>query len=60
MSRTFVRETEGDTAGLPDGLISPHSNLVTEAGLAAIGDSLSGFEAAHRAASDEGVRRQMI
>ncbi|HEY6517783.1 MAG TPA: transcription elongation factor, partial [Roseiarcus sp.] len=36
MSRAFVRETDNDTAGLPDRPASPHRNLVTEAGLANI------------------------
>ena len=38
MSRAFVKEHEDDTAGseLPDRLVSPHRNLVTPAGLAAI------------------------
>jgi len=36
MSRAFVKEAENETAELPDRPISPHRNLVTEAGLAAI------------------------
>ena len=56
MSRAFVRETDSDTSGLPDRLLSPHRNLVTEAGLADIEAVLDRFEAAHRAAADQGDR----
>ena len=56
MSRAFVKESENDTVELPDRPISPHRNLVTEAGLAAIRDALARFEAAHRAATDAGDR----
>ena len=56
MSRAFVRETDSDTSGLPDRPLSPHRNLVTEAGLADIEASLDRFEAAHRAAADQGDR----
>lgn len=56
MSRAFVRETDSDTSGLPDRLLSPHRNLVTEAGLADIEAALDRFEAAHRAAADQGDR----
>ena len=49
MSRAFVKETEGEDA-LPDRLISPNRNFVTEAGLAAIEEALTRFEAAHREA----------
>lgn len=54
MSRAFVKEAENETVELPDRPISSHRNLVTEAGLAAIKDALARFEAAHRAATDEG------
>ena len=54
MSRAFVKETENETAELPDRPISPHRNFVTEAGLAAIEAALGRFEAAHRAARDNG------
>jgi transcription elongation GreA/GreB family factor len=54
MSRGFVKEEENGTAELPDRPISPHRNLVTEAGLAAIEAALGRFEAAHRAATEEG------
>ena len=56
MSRAFVRETDSDTSGLPDRPLSPHRNLVTEAGLADIEAVLDRFEAAHRAAADQGDR----
>jgi transcription elongation GreA/GreB family factor len=51
VSRAFVKETEGDTVGLPDRPISPHPDLVTEAGLAGIVSALDRFEAAHRSAA---------
>jgi transcription elongation GreA/GreB family factor len=56
VSRAFVRETDSDTTGLPDRPLSPHRNLVTEAGLADIEASLDRFEAAHRAAAEQGDR----
>jgi transcription elongation GreA/GreB family factor len=56
VSRAFVKETENDTAGLPDRPISPNRNLVTEAGLAGIAAALDRFETAHRAAADNGDR----
>jgi transcription elongation GreA/GreB family factor len=56
VSRAFVKETDNDTAGLPDRQISSHPNLVTEAGLAGIESALDRFEAAHRAAAAEGDR----
>ena len=56
MSRAFVRETDSNTSGLPDRPLSPHRNLVTEAGLADIEAALDRFEAAHRAAADQGDR----
>ena len=56
MSRAFVRETDSGTTGLPDRPLSPHRNLVTEAGLADIEAALDRFEAAHRAAADQGDR----
>jgi transcription elongation GreA/GreB family factor len=56
MSRAFVRETDNDATGLPDRPISPHRNLVTEAGLAAIEAALDRFEAAHSATEDKGDR----
>ena len=60
MSRAFVKETDNDTAGLPDRPISPHHNLVTEAGLAGIEAALDRFEAAHRAAADKGDREAAV
>ncbi|MGB7975832.1 MAG: transcription elongation factor GreA [Roseiarcus sp.] len=56
MSRAFVKETDNEKAGLPDRPISPHRNLVTEAGLANIEGALDRYEAAHRAAADTGDR----
>jgi transcription elongation GreA/GreB family factor len=56
MSRAFVKEAEDVTVELPDRPISPHRNLVTQAGLAAIEAALGRFEAAHRAAMDKGER----
>jgi transcription elongation GreA/GreB family factor len=56
VSRAFVRETDSNTTGLPDRPLSPHRNLVTEAGLADIEAVLDRFEAAHRAAADQGDR----
>jgi transcription elongation GreA/GreB family factor len=56
VSRAFVRETDSDTSGLPDRPLSPHRNLVTEAGLADIEAVLDRFEATHRAAADQGDR----
>ena len=56
MSRAFVRETDSGTTGFPDRPISAHRNLVTEAGLADIEAALDRFEAAHRAAADQGDR----
>ena len=57
MSRAFVKETENETAVLPDRPISPHRNFVTEAGLTAIETALGRFEAAHRAATNRGDRQ---
>lgn len=56
MSRAFVKETENETAELPERPISPHRNYVTAAGLAAIEAALGRFGAAHRAATDKGNR----
>jgi transcription elongation GreA/GreB family factor len=54
MSRAFVRESDSNTTGLSDRPLSPHRNLVTEAGLADIEASLDRFEAAYRAAAEQG------
>ena len=56
MSRAFVRETDNDSVRFPDRPISPHRNLVTEAGLAAIEAALQRFEATRREAEDKGDR----
>lgn len=56
MSRAFVKETDNDPVGFPDRPISPHRNLVTEAGLAGIEAALDRFETAHRDAEDKGDR----
>jgi transcription elongation GreA/GreB family factor len=56
MSRAFVRETDNDPVGFPDRPISPHRNLVTDAGLAGIEAALDRFETAHRDAEDKGDR----
>jgi transcription elongation GreA/GreB family factor len=50
MSRAFVKEVEQDIDDLPDRPVSPHPNLVTAEGLAAIERTLSRFEAANKAA----------
>jgi transcription elongation GreA/GreB family factor len=41
MSRAFVREGEGEADDLPDRPVSPHRNLVTPEGLAAIDAELA-------------------
>jgi transcription elongation GreA/GreB family factor len=56
MSRAFVKESENETATLPDRPLSLNRNLVTEDGLAAIEAALH-FEAAHRAAIDKDDRQ---
>ena len=56
MSRAFVKETDNDPVGFPDRPISPHRNLVTEAGLAAIEAALQRFEATRRDAEGKGDR----
>jgi transcription elongation GreA/GreB family factor len=51
MSRAFVKEPDGDTPEpLPERPISPHPNLVTREGLAAIEAELERLDAAHAAA----------
>jgi len=47
MSRAFVKDAEDKADDLPDRPISPHRNLVTKEGLAAIEVALGRFEAAH-------------
>ena len=56
MSRAFVKETDSDPVGFPDRPISPHRNLVTEAGLAGIEAALERFETTRRNAEDTGNR----
>jgi transcription elongation GreA/GreB family factor len=53
MSRASVKETDDQSVDLPDRPISPHPNLVTPAGLAAIESEIKRFSAAHRAAVDK-------
>jgi transcription elongation GreA/GreB family factor len=53
MSRAFVKDAEDKVDDLPDRPLSPHRNLVTKEGLAAIEVALGRFEAAHRAAIDK-------
>jgi len=50
MSRAFVKEVDPETVDLPDRAVSPHPNLVTADGLAAIERTLIRFEAANKAA----------
>jgi hypothetical protein len=50
MSRAFVKETDDQSVDLRDRPISPHPNLVTPEGLAAIEREIGRFSAAHRAA----------
>jgi hypothetical protein len=50
MSRAFVKEVEPEIDDLPDRPVSPHPNLVTAEGLAAIERTLGRFEAANKAA----------
>lgn len=59
MSRAFVRETDNDPVGFPDRPISPHRNLVTEAGLAGIEATLEQFETAERVADEKGDREAL-
>jgi transcription elongation GreA/GreB family factor len=50
VSRAFVKESDADAIDLPDRPVSPHPNLVTPAGLAAIERELARYHAAHAAA----------
>lgn len=56
MSVAFTREedVEAAAAHLPDRPISPHQNLVTPAGLAALDEALAAARAAHQAAQAGG------
>jgi hypothetical protein len=53
MSRAFVKEMDDQSVDLPDRPISPHPNLVTPEGLAAIERKIDRFSAAYRAALDK-------
>jgi hypothetical protein len=57
MSRAFVKDAEDKPDDLPDRPISPHHNLVTEAGPAAIDAALARFEAGHAATTAKGKRK---
>lgn len=56
MSVAFTREEDVEAAAayLPDRPVSPHINLVTPAGLAALDAALAKARAAHKAAQAEG------
>ncbi len=56
MSVAFTKEQDSESAAadLPDRPISPHPNLVTSSGLAAIEAALAGARAAYAAAQAEG------
>jgi hypothetical protein len=54
MSRAFVKEADNQAPDLLDRPVSPHRNFVTPEGLVAIEGALVRFEAAHRAAIDNG------
>jgi transcription elongation GreA/GreB family factor len=56
MSRAFTREEDVEAAAeeLPDRPISPHANLVTAHGLAALDDALAAARAAHAQVLAEG------
>ncbi len=57
MSVAFTREedVEAAAAHLPDRPISPHTNLVTQEGLASLDEALAAARAAHRAAQSAGA-----
>ena len=57
MSHAFLKDAEDQAVEFADRPISPHRNLVTEAGFAAIDIALSQFEATHRAAIEDGDRQ---
>jgi transcription elongation GreA/GreB family factor len=50
MSRAFTKETDGEVVALPERPISPHPNLVTAQGLAAIEREIARLAAAQAAA----------
>jgi transcription elongation GreA/GreB family factor len=59
MSRAFVRESDDDTAPLPERAISAHPNLVTPAGLVKIGAQVAQLESA-RAAAREAADKALL
>jgi transcription elongation GreA/GreB family factor len=68
MSRAFVKDHEDDEGGseLPDRLVSPHRNLVTPAGLAAIeaelhrlGEAISAARARDDRSTLAGLQRDL-
>jgi transcription elongation GreA/GreB family factor len=59
MSRAFIKEVDAEIEDLPDRPVSPHPNLVTAEGLAAIERTLSRFEAANQAAVAKNDRTAM-
>jgi transcription elongation GreA/GreB family factor len=66
MSVAFTREESAETAAaieLPDRLISPHPNLVTQSGLKALDTSMAAARAAYHAAQqmeDLNERRKAV
>jgi transcription elongation GreA/GreB family factor len=59
MSRAFTRESDDDPGALPERAVSPHPNLVTPAGLAALEAEvrrLEGERQAARAAGDASLK----
>ncbi len=66
MSVAFTREESAETAAeveLPDRPISPHPNLVTASGLAALAKAMAEWRAAYNAAQqieDAGERRRAV
>lgn len=62
MSRAFVRESDQDTAELPERALSTHPNFVTPRGLAAIEAQVRDLEAQRQAAraADDRAQRARI
>ncbi len=56
MSRAFVKNTDESTEELPDRPISPHPNIVTAEGLAAIEANLNRFQQEYARAQSENDR----
>ena len=54
MSRAFVRESDADPLALPERAVSPHPNLVTVRGLAAIEAQVRELEARRQASRESG------